>query len=71
MSSSTRNSNSPAIDKAWFHDTKTSCEKQARYFVHIRKLQDELINREQHNLINAMERLKQLSLFVTHIVPSF
>ena len=61
MSSSTRNSNSPAIDKAWFHDTKTSCEKQARYFVHIRKLQDELINREQHNLINAMERLKQLS----------
>ena len=49
------------MDKPWFHDTKTSCEKQAHYFVQIRKLQDELIHREQHNLINAMERLKQLT----------
>lgn len=61
MSSSARNSYSPAMDKAWFHDTKTGCEKQAHYFVQIRKLQDELIHREQHNLINAMERLKQLT----------
>ena len=61
MSSSTKNSNSPAMDKDWFQDTKTSCEKQAHYFVQIRKLQDELIHREQHNLINAMERLKQLT----------
>lgn len=49
------------MEKPWFQDTKTSCEKQAHYFVQIRKLQDELIHREQHNLINAMERLKQLS----------
>lgn len=49
------------MDKSWFQDTKTSCEKQAHYFVQIRKLQDELIHREQHNLINAMERLKQLT----------
>ena len=54
-------SNSPLMEKSWFQDTKTGCEKQAHYFVQIRKLQDELINREQHNLINAMERLKQLT----------
>ncbi|KAL9958687.1 hypothetical protein ACROYT_G035737, partial [Oculina patagonica] len=61
MSSFTKQNNSPAMDKSWFQDTKTSCEKQAHYFVQIRKLQDELIHREQHNLINAMERLKQLT----------
>lgn len=49
------------MDKSWFQDTKTSNEKQAHYFVQIRKLQDQLIHREQHNLINAMERLKQLT----------
>ena len=49
------------MDKSWFQDTKTGNEKQAHYFVQIRKLQDELIHREQHNLINAMERLKQLT----------
>lgn len=49
------------MEKPWFQDTKTGCEKQAHYFVQIRKLQDELIHREQHNLINAMERLKQLT----------
>lgn len=49
------------MDKPWFQDTKTSCEKQAHYFVRIRKLQDQLIHREQHNLINAMERLKQIT----------
>ena len=61
MSSFTKQNHSPAMDKPWFQDTKTSCEKQAHYFVQIRKLQDELIHREQHNLINAMERLKQLT----------
>lgn len=61
MSSSTKHNNSPAMDKSWFQDTKTGNEKQAHYFVQIRKLQDELIHREQHNLINAMERLKQLT----------
>lgn len=54
-------SNSPSIEKPWFQDTKTGCEKQAHYFLQIRKLQDELIHREQHNLINAMERLKQIT----------
>ena len=54
-------SNSPSMEKPWFQDTKTGCEKQAHYFLQIRKLQDELIHREQHNLINAMERLKQLT----------
>lgn len=49
------------MEKPWFQDTKTGCEKQAHYFLQIRKLQDELIHREQHNLINAMERLKQLT----------
>lgn len=44
----------------WFQDVKTGCEKQTDYFLRIRKLQKELINREQHNLVNAMERLKQL-----------
>lgn len=44
----------------WFQDTKSGCEKQSDYFLKIRKLQKELINREQHNLVNAMERLKQL-----------
>ena len=53
--------NSPSIEKPWFQDTKTGCEKQAHYFLQIRKLQEELIHREQHNLINAMERLKQLT----------
>ncbi|EDO41821.1 predicted protein [Nematostella vectensis] len=48
-------------DTSWFQDGRTSCEKQTSYFVKIRKLQEELINREQHNLINAMERLKQVS----------
>lgn len=52
---------SPSMEKTWFQDTKTGCEKQAHYFVQIRKLQDELIHREQHNLINAMERLKQIT----------
>ena len=52
---------SPLMEKTWFQDTKTGCEKQAHYFVQIRKLQDELIHREQHNLINAMERLKQIT----------
>lgn len=61
MSSFTRHNNSPAMDKSWFQDTKTGNEKQAHYFVQIRKLQDELIHREQHNLVNAMERLKQLT----------
>lgn len=61
MSSFTKHNNSPAMDKSWFQDTKTGNEKQAHYFVQIRKLQDELIHREQHNLINAMERLKQLT----------
>ncbi|XP_031572108.1 uncharacterized protein LOC116306195 [Actinia tenebrosa] len=45
---------------SWFQDVKTGCEKQTDYFLRIRKLQKELINREQHNLVNAMERLKQL-----------
>ena len=54
-------SSSPSTEKTWFQDTKTGCEKQAHYFVQIRRLQDELIHREQHNLINAMERLKQLT----------
>ena len=54
-------SNSPSLEKPWFQDTKTGCEKQTHYFLQIRKLQDELIHREQHNLINAMERLKQLT----------
>lgn len=49
------------MEGLWFQDTRTGCEKQAHYFVQIRKLQDELIQREQHNLIHAMERLKQLS----------
>ena len=61
MSSFTKHNNSPPMDKSWFQDTKTGNEKQAHYFVQIRKLQDELIHREQHNLINAMERLKQLT----------
>lgn len=61
MSSFTKHNDSPEMDKPWFQDTKTSNEKQAHYFVRIRKLQDELIHREQHNLINAMERLKQLT----------
>lgn len=61
MSSFTKHNNSPVMDKSWFQDTKTGNEKQAHYFVQIRKLQDELIHREQHNLINAMERLKQLT----------
>ena len=61
MSRTSSYSNSPSLEKPWFQDTKTGCEKQAHYFVQIRKLQDELIHREQHNLINAMERLKQLT----------
>ena len=47
--------------RPWFQDERSGCEKQTHYFVRIRKLQDELINREQHNLINAMERLRQIS----------
>ena len=52
---------SGAEPKAWFHDWKSGCEKQAHYFVRIQKLQQELIHHEQHNLINAMERLEQLT----------
>ena len=54
-------SESKSQDKPWFQDWRSGCEKQTHYFVRIRKLQDELIHREQHNLINAMERLKQIS----------
>ena len=52
---------SPSVEKQWFQDTRTGSDKQTHYFVRIRKLQDELIHREQHNLINAMERLKQIT----------
>lgn len=61
MSRTSSYSSSPSLEKPWFQDTKTGCEKQAHYFLQIRKLQDELIHREQHNLINAMERLKQIT----------
>lgn len=53
--------NRPATENLWFQDSRTGCEKQTQYFVQIRKLQEELIHREQHNLVNAMERLKQLT----------
>lgn len=53
--------NRPATENLWFQDSRTGCEKQTQYFVQFKKLQEELIHREQHNLVNAMERLKQLT----------
>lgn len=60
MSSPKTRSKATARRPSWFQDTKSGCEKQTDYFLKIRKLQKELIKREQHNLVNAMERLKQL-----------
>ncbi|XP_021345155.1 uncharacterized protein LOC110445076 isoform X3 [Mizuhopecten yessoensis] len=43
----------------WFEDGRTSYQHHADYLKRLSSLRDELINQEQENLSNALERLKQ------------